>query len=98
MHSYRRPDERTPHTDFGSQAEVVVPIQPDATSHNMGAINAVDTEAEEQHNFSLADNEKETIKRALAKFNNNKRRAAKELQISERTLYRKIHDYGIDDK
>ena len=98
VHSYRRPDERTPHTDFGSQAEVVVPIQPDATSHNMGAINAVDTEAEEQHNFSLADNEKETIKRALAKFNNNKRRAAKELQISERTLYRKIHDYGIDDK
>lgn len=58
----------------------------------------MDTEAEEQHNFSLADNEKETIKRALAKFNNNKRRAAKELQISERTLYRKIHDYGIDDK
>lgn len=46
---------------------------------------------------SLAESEKELIKRALAKYKNNRRRVAKELQISERTLYRKIHDYGIED-
>ena len=46
---------------------------------------------------SLAESEKELINRALAKYKNNRRRVAKELQISERTLYRKIHDYGIED-
>ena len=46
---------------------------------------------------SLAESEKNLIIRALAKFKNNRRRVAKELQISERTLYRKIHDYGLDD-
>lgn len=40
--------------------------------------------------ISLKNNERELIKRALAKHNGNRKRAANELGISERTLYRKI--------
>ena len=31
-------------------------------------------------------------------YNNNRRAAAKSLGMSERTLYRKINDYGIEKK
>ncbi|MBO7572605.1 MAG: sigma-54-dependent Fis family transcriptional regulator [Bacteroidales bacterium] len=45
--------------------------------------------------FSLADQEKELIIKALAKHNNKRKLAAEELGISERTLYRKIKEHGI---
>ena len=35
------------------------------------------------------------IKRALEKHNGKRKDAAKELGISERTLYRKINEFGI---
>jgi transcriptional regulator with PAS, ATPase and Fis domain len=40
--------------------------------------------------------EKELIKKALVKFHGNKRKAAQALQISERTLYRKLKEYEIE--
>ena len=46
-------------------------------------------------NLSLEQHEIEMIKRALEKHNNKRKDAAKELGISERTLYRKIHEFGI---
>jgi len=45
--------------------------------------------------LSLMEAEKEMIQKALETFGNNRNAAAKELGISERTLYRKIKDYGI---
>ncbi len=45
--------------------------------------------------FSLQDSEKELIKKALLKHGNRRKYAASELGISERTLYRKIKEYGI---
>ena len=45
--------------------------------------------------LSLADQEKDLIVKALAKNKNNRKLAAEELGISERTLYRKIKEYGI---
>ena len=45
-----------------------------------------------------AREEKEMILRTLEYFNNNRRAAAKSLGMSERTLYRKINDYGIEKK
>lgn len=56
---------------------------------NNGQSNAV------QENISLAEMERRMIETALKKFHNNRRLAADELQISERTLYRKIKEYGI---
>ena len=44
---------------------------------------------------SLVATEKELVKKALAKHNNNRRKAAEELGISERTLYRKINEFGL---
>ena len=48
--------------------------------------------------FNTKDLEKEMIIRTLEYFNNNRRAAAKSLDMSERTLYRKINDYGIEKK
>ena len=47
---------------------------------------------------SIADIEKEMIERTLDKFRGNRRKTAQVLDISERTLYRKINEYGINKK
>jgi transcriptional regulator with PAS, ATPase and Fis domain len=49
-----------------------------------------------EENYSLADKEKEFIIKALEKYKGKRKSAAKELGISERTLYRKINEYDID--
>jgi len=55
-----------------------------------------DTEEIVEESLSLADKEVEMIKKALEKFNGKRKPAANELGISERTLYRKIKEYGIE--
>ncbi len=45
--------------------------------------------------LSLEQNSIEMIKKALEKHNGKRKDAAKELGISERTLYRKINEFGI---
>lgn len=47
-------------------------------------------------NFSLSENEKETIIHALSKAQNNKSEAAKLLKITRKTLYNKLKHYNID--
>lgn len=54
---------------------------------------AEDIEASE--NLSLQEKEIEMIKRSLEKNNGKRKLAAKELGISERTLYRKIKQYDL---
>jgi len=54
-------------------------------------------EAEFEDSLSLEKKEKEMIIRALRKNNNKRRYAAEDLGISERTLYRKIKQYEIDN-
>ncbi len=46
---------------------------------------------------TLEDSERETIIAALSRNEGNRQRAAKELDISPRTLYRKIKELGITD-
>jgi DNA-binding NtrC family response regulator len=46
--------------------------------------------------LSLAQKERDLIEKALRKYQGHRRRAAHELGISERTLYRKIKEYGIE--
>jgi transcriptional regulator with PAS, ATPase and Fis domain len=55
-----------------------------------------DTEEIVEESLSLADKEIELIRKALEKYNGKRKMAAEELGISERTLYRKIKEYGID--
>jgi transcriptional regulator with PAS, ATPase and Fis domain len=58
--------------------------------------NIQDTEEIIEESLSLADKEVEMIKKALEKYNGKRKMAAGELGISERTLYRKIKEYGIE--
>ena len=48
--------------------------------------------------LNLDDSEKELILRALDECGNNRTAAAKALGISRRTLYRKLEEFGIEDK
>ena len=47
--------------------------------------------------LSLTDKEKEMIRAALIKYKGKRKPAAIELGISERTLYRKIKEYDLED-
>jgi len=53
-------------------------------------------EFENQKPMTLEDMERQMIKRTLEKHRGKRKSAADELQISERTLYRKIKEYGIE--
>lgn len=53
-------------------------------------------EEPENEVLSLEKRELEFIKKALEKYKNKRRSAARELGISERTLYRKIKQYDLD--
>ena len=48
--------------------------------------------------MTIEDLEREAIERTLKFFNNNRRASAKSLGMSERTLYRKIDQYGLERK
>jgi DNA-binding NtrC family response regulator len=51
----------------------------------------------EPETLSLQHKEKEMIQKALAKHNGKRKGAAQELGISERTLYRKIKEYNLEE-
>ncbi|MBO7192934.1 MAG: sigma-54-dependent Fis family transcriptional regulator [Bacteroidaceae bacterium] len=68
-------------------------IQPQQV-HYEPVENVVEEYVEEA--LSLDDVEKKTILLALERNRGKRRHAAKELNISERTLYRKIKEYGIE--
>lgn len=50
-----------------------------------------------EESLSLQDKEIDMIKKALKKHKGKRKYAAQELGISERTLYRKINEYNIND-
>ena len=67
-----------------------VTINPVANQH------IFDTEEFVEESISLEDKEVEMIQKALEKHKGKRKYAARELGISERTLYRKIKEYNID--
>ena len=68
--------------------------------HNVEVNQPVSFEVhqEVEESLSLEDREKELIKKALEKHRGKRKYAASELGISERTLYRKIKEYNLNDK
>ncbi|MEI6678780.1 MAG: sigma-54 dependent transcriptional regulator [Mariniphaga sp.] len=60
-----------------------------------GNDNIQDTEEFVEESLSLEDKEIEMIRKSLDKHNGKRKLAARELGISERTLYRKIKEYNI---
>ncbi|NDV59156.1 sigma-54-dependent Fis family transcriptional regulator [Bacteroides sp. 519] len=80
-----------------STPSIVAPtinIQPQPSSTEDDDIQ--DTEEYVEESLSLNELEKEMIKKALEKHHGRRKNAAKDLNISERTLYRKIKEYGLD--
>jgi transcriptional regulator with PAS, ATPase and Fis domain len=76
-----------------SEKMATSPIQVDHFSKE----NIMDMEEFVEESLSLEDKEIEMIRKALEKHNGKRKFAAMELGISERTLYRKIKEYGIDN-
>jgi transcriptional regulator with PAS, ATPase and Fis domain len=56
---------------------------------------ATDVSSISMDDLSLQDMEMKMIEYTLKRFDGNRRLAAQALRISERTLYRKIHEYGL---
>ena len=50
----------------------------------------------EQENLNLNDLSKQMLEKALERNHGNRKRAAQELGISDRTLYRRLKQYGLD--
>ncbi|NQV02722.1 MAG: sigma-54-dependent Fis family transcriptional regulator [Bacteroidia bacterium] len=74
-------------------ADVPIIVQPAGSRFN----EPVEESEEVNESLSLQKQEVEFIKRALKKFDGKRREAARELGISERTLYRKIREYDIEE-
>ncbi len=79
----------------------VVPATPTIISATKPAHSVVDDiqdteEVVEEAPLSLDEVEKEMIRKALDRHHGKRKNAAKDLNISERTLYRKIKEYGLD--
>ena len=79
-----------------TQIAPIQPIQPISPA-------LVDAEAEEyiepereQENLNLNDLSKTMLERALERNHGNRKKAAMELGISDRTLYRRLKQYGLD--
>ncbi len=71
----------------------VVPVHPaEALPH---ATSPTDDPMRVLDDLSLEELERRVIERALGRFEGNRRLAAEVLGVSERTLYRKIKDYGL---
>ncbi|NNC84569.1 MAG: sigma-54-dependent Fis family transcriptional regulator [Bacteroidia bacterium] len=72
-------------------------LQPSSTSesHEASAIEPINETHEVEESLSIAQVEKELIKKAIEKHKGKRKHAAKELGISERTLYRKLKEYNL---
>ena len=93
--------------DFDSEVLNLSPIAPQ-TKHLLKeathATSVSDMRNREVHDvvpeatqLTLEDTERETIRRSLIRNGGKRKKTADELNISERTLYRKIEKYGLDD-
>ena len=70
------------------------PISPAATIEQVE--DAVAEEISEPETLNLNDIGRQLVEKALERNNGNRKKAALELGISDRTLYRRIRQYGLD--
>jgi transcriptional regulator with PAS, ATPase and Fis domain len=77
---------------------VVLNLSPGSqpTDNHLEDVHDITHETEDE-SLSIEKKEKELIIRALRKNNNKRKYAARDLGISERTLYRKIKQYDLED-
>lgn len=78
----------------GVQPVGVSPLPGQGYSRNNDDIQ--DTEVYVEETLSINDAERELIRKALLRHGGKRKSAAQDLKISERTLYRKIKEYGLE--
>jgi len=71
----------------GSNQQVHIPI----------GMNDIQDHVEVEESLNIIDKEKELIIKALKKHKSKRKDAALDLGISERTLYRKLKEYNIEE-
>ena len=79
-------------------ASPTINISPVKHSGNVSKedVDIQDTEVYVEETLSLDVVEKTMIRKALDRHHGNRKKAAMDLKISERTLYRKIKEYGLE--
>ena len=83
-------------SNFDSSNNHPIPFEEKTGNQSDSSYNISYQESVEiEESLSLEEREKELIKKALQKHNGKRKNAAKELGISERTLYRKIKEFEI---
>lgn len=80
-----------PHVDQVSTINV-----PNTIPQKHNETNIQDTEEYIEEALTLDEVEREMIEKALVRNHGKRKDAAKDLNISERTLYRKIKEYGLE--
>ncbi|HEX5654195.1 MAG TPA: helix-turn-helix domain-containing protein, partial [Chitinophagaceae bacterium] len=63
----------------------------------IGMNNDIQDHVEVEESLNIMDKEKELIIKALKKHKSKRKDAALDLGISERTLYRKLKEYDIEE-
>ena len=84
--------ENRPSTQL-APIQPIRPMQP--TLEDAVAEEYIEPEKEPE-NLNLNDLSKQMLEKALARNHGNRKKAAQELGISDRTLYRRLRQYGLD--
>jgi DNA-binding NtrC family response regulator len=94
-HGYK---EDTMPERFAPYEPDLIPTKPNiSVVMNNPETQKLETIHEVEETLNIADHEKDLIVKALKKHRSRRRDAASELGISERTLYRKIKEYDIEE-
>ena len=89
---YGEDDSKNDSNDIDFKSDIDIEVNPMIDS----SFDYAET-IEEEETLSLHDKEVEMIKQALIRTKGRRKNAAKELGISERTLYRKIKQHNLGD-
>lgn len=82
-------------TDY--EARIIEPAAENVNSYDLDKVQDISHETEDDDSLSIEKKEKELIVKALRKNKNKRKYAAQDLGISERTLYRKIKYYDLEE-
>ncbi len=87
-----RIDELTSRMEGSADITPTVEVETPITDHNMPVLSPLHT----SFSASVNDAERQNIIEALRRNDGRRKATAQELNISERTLYRKIREYGLE--
>ncbi len=89
--------QEMPAENIETEQSSLKPILPSATQPMFLSDNIIQDHVEVDESLNIMDKEKELIEKALKKHKGKRKDAASDLGISERTLYRKLKEYNIEE-